>query len=73
MTLSITVKPNEIAIINSQIPQVQQQMKIKRWLYFVFEKRLFKNLDFNFHLLFELIKIKNIYKSLRTGLCDCFT
>ena len=55
----IIVKPNEIAIINSQIPHsATTNEKSKDGYVLYLKKRLFKNLDFNFSSAFELIKNK---------------
>lgn len=68
---SITVKPNEIAIINSQIPHsATTNEKSKDGYVLYLKKDYLKNLDFNFSSAFELIKNKNIYKSF-VKLCDC--
>lgn len=67
----ITVKPNEIAIINSQIPHsATTNEKSKDGYVLYLKKDYLKNLDFNFSSAFELIKNKNIYKSF-IKLCDC--
>ena len=58
---SITVKPNEIAIINSQIPHsATTNEKSKDGYVLYLKKDYLKNLDFNFSSAFELIKNKNI-------------
>ena len=58
---SITVKPNEIAIINSQIPHsATTNEKSKDGYVLYLKKDYLKNLDFNFLSAFKLIKNKNI-------------
>lgn len=69
--VSITVKPNEIAIINNQIPHsAATNEKLKDGYILYLKKDYLKNLDFNFSSAYELIKNKNIYKSF-IKLCDC--
>src|SRR5574344_643109 len=65
---SITVKPNEIAIINSQIPHSATTNEKSKDGYVLYLKKDY--LNFNFLSDFELIKNKNIYKSF-IKLCDC--
>lgn len=68
---SYELKPNEIAIINSQIPHcatINQESKDGYVLYL--DKEYLKKIDFNFSSAFELIKNKNIYKNF-IKLCDC--
>lgn len=69
--VSIIVKSNEIAIINSQIPHcATTNEKSKDGYVLYLKKDYLKNLDFNFSSAYELIKNKNIYKSF-IKLCDC--
>jgi AraC-like DNA-binding protein len=68
---SYELKPNEIAIINSQIPHcatLKEESKDGYVLYL--DKEYLKKIDFNFSSAFELIKNKNIYKNF-IKLCDC--
>ena len=66
----IELKPNEIAIINSQIPHsATTNEKSKDGYVLYLKKDYLKNLDFNFLSAFKLIKNKNIYKSF-IKLCD---
>lgn len=68
---SITVKPNEIAIINSQIPHsATTNEKSKDGYVLYLKKEYLEKINFNFSSAFELIKQKNIYKSF-IKLCDC--
>ena len=67
----IELKPNEIVIINSQVPHsATTNEKSKDGYVLYLKKDYLKNLDFNFSSAFELIKNKNIYKSF-IKLCDC--
>ena len=69
--VSIIVKSNEIAIINSQIPHcATTNEKSKDGYVLYLKKDYLKNLDFEFSSAYELIKNKNIYKSF-IKLCDC--
>src|SRR5574344_1191208 len=68
---SYELKPNEIAIINSQIPHCATLNKESKDGYVLYlNKEYLKKIDFNFSSAFELIKNKNIYKNF-IKLCDC--
>ncbi|WP_418186410.1 AraC family transcriptional regulator [Aliarcobacter lanthieri] len=67
----IELKPNEIAIINSQIPHcatINQESKDGYVLYL--KKEYLQKIDFDFFSSYELVKQKNIYKNF-IKLCDC--
>ena len=63
--------PNEIAIINSDIPHCATTNKISKDGYVLYlKKEYLKNINLNFTPFHEIIKQKNIYKSF-INLCDC--
>ncbi len=67
----IELKPNEIAIINSQIPHSATTNEISKDGYVLYlKKEYLEKINFNFSSAFELIKQKNIYKNF-IKLCDC--
>ncbi|AXK48307.1 AraC family transcriptional regulator [Aliarcobacter trophiarum LMG 25534] len=67
----IELKPNEITIINSQVPHsATTNEKSKDGYVLYLKKEYLQKLDFNFLSAFELIKNKNIYKSF-IKLSDC--
>lgn len=63
--------PNEIAIINSDIPHCATTNEISKDGYVLYlKKEYLKNINLNFNSFYEIIKQKNIYKSF-IKLCDC--
>lgn len=63
--------PNEIGIINNNIPHCATINKESKDGYVLYlKKEYLKNLDFNFSSAYELIKHKNIYKCF-VKLCEC--
>ncbi|QKF72873.1 transcriptional regulator, AraC family [Aliarcobacter faecis] len=68
---SMELKPNEIAIINSQIPHCATLNKESKDGYVLYlKKEYLRKIDFDFFSSYEIIKQKNIYKSF-IKLCDC--
>ena len=68
---SFEILPNEIGIINNNIPHSATINKPSKDGYVLYlQKEYLKNLDFNFSSAYELIKNKNIYKSF-IKLCEC--
>lgn len=63
--------PNEIGIINNNIPHCATINKESKDGYVLYlQKEYLKNININFSFSYEIIKQKNIYKSF-INLCDC--
>lgn len=63
--------PNEMAIINSNIPHCATINKISKEGYVLYlKKEYLKDIKLNFTLFYEIIKQKNTYKSF-IKMCDC--
>ena len=68
---SFELLPNEIAIINSEIPHCATTNEVSKDGYVLYLKKDYlKKIDFDFSSSYELIKQKNISKSF-VKLCDC--
>ena len=68
---TIELKPNEIAIINSEIPHCATTNETSKDGYVLYLKKDYlKKIDFDFSSSYELITQKNISKSF-IKLCDC--
>ena len=68
---SLELLPNEIGIINNNIPHCATINKESKDGYVLYlQKEYLKNININFSFSYEIIKQKNIYKSF-INLCDC--